>query len=78
MDTNRQIEANKIQKMCRYWQLDELVLLQAWKMAEGSQSNDLILAALKSYSYHRFMEQIERKKQEFIRVYVFVKPHLEL
>ncbi|CAI9717979.1 Hypothetical predicted protein [Octopus vulgaris] len=64
--------------MAAKWEKKELnLLLRAWTIASGNPPNNIITAALKNNGFHRTIDQIERKKSEFIRSYMLIKPHIK-
>ncbi|CAI9726959.1 Hypothetical predicted protein [Octopus vulgaris] len=52
-------------------------LLQAWMIACGDPPNSTITAALKNNGFCRTIDQIQWKKNEFIRSYAFIRPHID-
>ncbi|CAI9720061.1 Hypothetical predicted protein [Octopus vulgaris] len=65
-------------KMAPRWEKKELdFLLRAWIIASGDPPNNIITAALKNNGFHRTIDQIERKKGEFIRSYMLIRPHIK-
>ena len=52
-------------------------MMLAWKQAVGAQPNGVISDALKGYGSPRTMAQIERKRNEFLRAYALVRPHMK-
>ncbi|CAI9725084.1 Hypothetical predicted protein [Octopus vulgaris] len=64
--------------MAPKWEKKELnLLLRAWTIACGDPPNNIITAALKNNGFHRTIDQIERKKNEFIRSYMLIRPHIK-
>ncbi|CAI9735850.1 Hypothetical predicted protein [Octopus vulgaris] len=64
--------------MAPTWEKKELDrLLRAWTIASGDPPNSIITAALKNNGFPRTIDQIERKKGEFIRSYMLIRPHIK-
>ncbi|CAI9729350.1 Hypothetical predicted protein [Octopus vulgaris] len=64
--------------MTSNWKSREIgFFLRAWEITEGNCPNKLITAALKTNSFSRSVAEIEREKNELIRSYALLQPHLE-